>query len=90
MKVEATHDHDFATRPEAKRCVFSYTEGDWYVPKEVPSGDNTTRMHSSLSYKSPSQFERARNAKMTGTANDDLSTFLNQNSHSARLKERAA
>lgn len=80
MKVEETHGQDFATRAEAKHCVFSYIEG-WY---------NTTRMHSSLGYKSPSQFERACSAKMTEAANDDLSTVSNQNSQSARLNKRAA
>ena len=80
MKVEETHGQDFASRAEAKHCVFSYIEG-WY---------NTTRMHSSLGYQSPSQFERACNAKMTNAANDDLSTVSNQNSQSARLNKIAA
>jgi len=80
MKVEETHGQDFATRAEAKHCVFAYIEG-WY---------NTTRMHSSLGYKSPSQFERECNAKMTEAANDDLSTVSNQNSQTARLNKRAA
>ena len=57
----SVHGLDFATRAEARHCVFDYIEG-WY---------NTTRMHSSLGYKSPSQFEREGNAKSTRAANDD-------------------
>ena len=69
--------------------MFGYIEGDWYAPKEVPLGDNTTRMHSSLGYQSPAQFERACRAKLIEAANDDLSTALPSNSQSARLiKER--
>ncbi len=60
MKVEETQGQDFATRAEATHSVFGYIEG-WY---------NTTRMHSSLGYQSPAQFERARNAKLIGVAND--------------------
>ena len=48
LKVEQTQGQDFATRAEARHCVFDYIEG-WY---------NTTRMHSSLDYQSPAQFER--------------------------------
>ncbi|MFN8704929.1 MAG: IS3 family transposase [Burkholderiales bacterium] len=80
LKVEETHGIDFATRAEARHCVFEYIEG-WY---------NTTRMHSSLGYKSPSQFEREGNAKLTKAANDELSTTLNKNSQSARRIKRAA
>ena len=80
MKVEETHGQDFATRAEAIHSVFGYIEG-WY---------NTTRLHSSLGYQSPAQFERAREAKLIEAANDDLSTASNQNSPSARLTKRAA
>lgn len=80
LKVEETHGQDFATRAEAKHCVFGYIEG-WY---------NTTRMHSSLGYKSPSQFERACNVDLIEPANDNLSTATMQNSQSARLTKRAA
>ena len=80
MKVEETHGQDFATRAEAKHCVFGYIEG-WY---------NTTRMHSSFGYQSPAQFERACNAELIESANDDLSTVTIQNSQSARLTKRAA
>jgi putative transposase len=78
LKVEETHGQDFATRAEAKHCVFGYIEG-WY---------NTTRMHSSLSYKSPAQFERECNAK--AAANDDPATVSRNNSQTARLNKRAA
>ena len=80
LKVEETHGQDFATRADAKHCVFAYIEG-WY---------NTTRMHSSLGYRSPAQFERACRAKLIEAANDDLSTALPNNSQSARLTKRAA
>ena len=85
LKVEETHGQDFATRAEAKHCVFGYIEG-WY---------NTTRMHSSLNYQSPIQFERECNAKLMKAANDDLSTSElstapSNNSQSARLNKRAA
>ena len=80
LKVEETHGQDFATRAEAKHCVFGYIEG-WY---------NTTRMHSSLAYQSPIQFERACNAKLAEAANDDPRTASNNDSQSARLNKRAA
>jgi putative transposase len=80
MKVEETHGQDFATRAEATHSVFGYIEG-WY---------NTTRMHSSLGYKSPARFERARNAKLIEAANDDPLTVSRNNSQAARLNKRAA
>ena len=85
LKVEETHGQDFATRAEARHCVFDYIEG-WY---------NTTRMHSSLDYQSPIQFEQACKAKLKSAANDDLSTVnlstaLSNTSQSARLTKRAA
>ena len=86
LKVEETHGQHFATRAAAKHCVFAYIEGDWYAPKEVPLGDNTTRMHSSLGYQSPAQFERECVAIATA-ANDEQ---INQDSQSARLNKRAA
>ena len=76
LKVEETHGQHFATRDEAKHSVFAYIEG-WY---------NTTRMHSSLGYQSPAQFERAC-LEALSAANDDP---INQNSHTARLNKRAA
>jgi len=80
LKVEETHGLDFATRDEARRCVFGYIEG-WY---------NTTRMHSSLNYQSPTEFERECHAKLCTVASDDLSIVQNDNSQSARLIKRAA
>ena len=80
LKVEETHGQDFATRAQAKHCVFAYIEG-WY---------NTTRMHSSLGYKSPAQFERDCDTQSIKAANDSpISTPIND-SPSARLTKRAA
>lgn len=78
LKVEETHGQDFATRAAATHCVFAYTEG-WY---------NTTRMHSSLGYKSPAQFERECHAKAIQAANDEQAA--GRTSQSARLQKRAA
>ena len=80
LKVEETHGQNFATRAEANHSVFGYIEG-WY---------NTVRLHSSLGYQSPSQFERACRVKLIKAANDDLSTTHSNNSPSARLIKRAA
>ena len=80
LKVEDTHVQDFATRAEAKNSVFGYIEG-WY---------NTTRMHSSLDYKSPAPFERECAAKLIDAASDDATTIPSNDSQSARLKQRAA
>jgi putative transposase len=80
LKVEETHGQDFATRAEATHCVFAYVEG-WY---------NTTRIHSSLGYKSPAQFERDWNAKSINAANDDPAATPGNPSQAARLKQRAA
>jgi transposase InsO family protein len=80
LKVEETHGQDFATRAEAKHCVFGYIEG-WY---------NTTRMHSSLGYKSPAQFERDCHAKLIKAANHEKSVITSNTSQPARLQKRAA
>jgi putative transposase len=80
LKVEQTHGQDFATRAAATHCVFAYVEG-WY---------NTTRMHSSLGYKSPAQFEREWHAKLIKEANDEHTATPDTTSQSARLKQRAA
>jgi transposase InsO family protein len=80
LKVEETHGQDFATRAEGKHCVFAYIEG-WY---------NTTRIHSSLGYKSPAQFEREYHAKSIKAANDEQTAIRGDTSQTARLKNRAA
>jgi putative transposase len=80
LKVEETHGQDFATRAAATHCVFAYVEG-WY---------NTTRLHSSLGYKSPAQFEREYHAKSIKAANDEQTAILGNTSHPARLQKRAA
>ena len=80
LKVEETHGQDFATRAQAQHCVFAYIEG-WY---------NTTRMHSSLGYKSPAQFERACHVQSIKAANDTPIVKHSNYSPSARLNKRAA
>ncbi|MGY0653111.1 IS3 family transposase [Luteimonas sp. A537] len=52
LKVEAIHGERFATRAEAKAQVFEYIEVDY----------NRDRLHSTLGYVSPEQFERAHAA----------------------------
>ena len=49
LKVEAIHGERFATRAEATAQVFEYIELDY----------NRDRLHSTLGYLSPDQFERA-------------------------------
>ena len=49
LKVEETHGRGFATRDEAKRCVFAYIEGFY----------NTRRMHSSIGWQWPRAFRAA-------------------------------
>lgn len=80
LKVEETNGQDFATRAAAMHCVFAYTEG-WY---------NTTRMHSSLGYKSPAQFERECHARSIKAANDERTATLGNTSQPARLQKSAA
>ena len=52
LKVEAIHGERFATRIEAKAQVFDYIEVDY----------NRNRLHSTLGYVSPEQFEQAHAA----------------------------
>ncbi len=52
LKVEAIHGERFATRAQAKAHVFDYIEVDY----------NRERLHSTLGYVSPEQFERAHAA----------------------------
>ena len=48
LKTELVYRTEFATREEAKKAIFEYIEV-WY---------NRERLHSSLGYKSPAEFER--------------------------------
>jgi len=50
LKRELVSDEDFKTRDEARLAVFNFIEG-WYNPQ---------RMHSTLNYLSPIQFELAK------------------------------
>ena len=52
LKVEAIHGERFATRVEATAQVFEYIEVDY----------NRNRLHSTLGYLSPEQYERANAA----------------------------
>jgi len=52
LKVEAIHGERLATRKQAKDLVFEYIEVDY----------NRNRLHSTLGYLSPEQFERAHAA----------------------------
>ena len=47
LKTELTYHESYATRKEAEQALFEYLEGFY----------NTTRLHSSLGYQSPRQFE---------------------------------
>jgi putative transposase len=47
LKVEAVHGERFATREQVKAHVFEYIEVDY----------NRTRLHSTLGYLSPDEFE---------------------------------
>jgi transposase InsO family protein len=48
LKVEALHDQTFRTRADARQAIFTYIEV-WY---------NRQRLHSTLGYRSPEQFEQ--------------------------------
>ena len=52
LKVEAIHGERFATRKQARAHVFEYIEVDY----------NRNRLHSTLGYLSPEQFEQANAA----------------------------
>ena len=103
LKVEETHGQHFATRAQAKHCVFAYIEG-FYAPKEVPLGDapkevplgdapkevplgNNTTRMHS-SLGYQSQIEFEREFICKTNAANDETTY--QNSQSARLIKRAA
>ena len=48
LKVEWLHDQTFRTRAEARQAIFTFIEV-WY---------NRQRLHSTLGYRSPEQYER--------------------------------
>ncbi|MFN7315250.1 MAG: IS3 family transposase, partial [Phycisphaerae bacterium] len=50
LKTELTHHRRFATREEAKQAIFTYIEVFY----------NRQRLHSTLGYQSPEQFEASR------------------------------
>ena len=51
LKKELVHDERYATRGESRSSIFEYVE----------SFDNRVRLHSSLGYVSPAEFERTHN-----------------------------
>jgi len=51
FKRELVHDERYTTREEAKASIFD----------DVEAFDNRVRLHSSLGYLSPEQFERSHN-----------------------------
>jgi transposase InsO family protein len=53
LKRELVHDESYTTRAEAQASIFEYVEAFY----------NRVRLHSSLGYLSPEQFERAQNPK---------------------------
>lgn len=48
LKNELTHEHSFRDRTEARQAIFQYIEGFY----------NRTRLHQTLGYRSPEEFER--------------------------------
>jgi putative transposase len=54
LKTELVHRETFATRAQARRELFAYIEGFY----------NRERLHSSLNYQSPVEFERAYSASL--------------------------
>ena len=53
LKRELVHDESYTTRAEARASIFEYIEAFY----------NRVRLHSSLGYLSPEQFERSHNPK---------------------------
>ncbi|MCH8247367.1 MAG: IS3 family transposase [Bacteroidetes bacterium] len=58
LKRELIHQRNFRTRAEAKSAIFEFIES-WY---------NRERLHSSLGYMSPVEFEAANNHQITKMA----------------------
>lgn len=62
LKCELVHRECFETRAEARQALFSFIEV-WY---------NRERLHSSLGYRSPVDFEGAKAKEQSSTAPDSL------------------
>jgi len=54
LKTELVHDRRFATRDEAKQCIFDYIEIFY----------NRERRHSGINYMTPAQFEQSIRSKL--------------------------
>ena len=52
LKAEWTYHFDFTTREQARLAIFDYVEG-FYNPR---------RMHSTLNYRSPDEYEKMTTA----------------------------
>ena len=78
LKVEETHGRGFETREEARRCVFAYIEGFY----------NTTRMHSSLNWMSPREFQRQFAESLR--AEKQQKQYLSESEHSEPLPPNPA
>ena len=78
LKVEETHGRGFETREEARRCVFAYIEGFY----------NTTRMHSSLNWMSPREFQKQFDKTLR--AEKQQKKYLSASEHSEPLPPNPA
>jgi transposase InsO family protein len=52
LKAEWIYHFDFATREQARLAIFDYVEGFY----------NPTRLHSTLNYRSPAEYEKMTTA----------------------------
>jgi transposase InsO family protein len=52
LKAELIYHFDFATREQARLAIFDYVEGFY----------NPTRLHSTLGYRSPNEYEKMTTA----------------------------
>ena len=73
LKVEETHGRGFDTREEASRCVFAYIEGFY----------NTTRMHSSINWMSPREFQKQFDATLR--AEEQQKQYVSESGRSVPL-----
>ena len=78
LKVEETHGRGFETREDARRCVFAYIEGFY----------NTTRMHSSINWMSPREFQRQFDQKLR--AEKQQKKYLSESEQSGPLPSNPA